>query len=244
MKLINCLIVFFFFKKDGDVEAPKENYVPRRYNKEDDDIFEDHIDEGLNFSKFENIPVQVSGENIPAHIERFSDVAKDDSIVQAIKKSGYKTLTPIQKYGIPIIMGNRDLMASAQTGSGKTIAFLLPIVQALLSDPSSKDYEGKCSPQCLIVTPTRELAIQIFEQAHKLTFKNDLVPNVVYGGANYGDQKNRISYGANIVVATPGRLIHFLEKEIISLSKLKYFVLDEADRMIDQGKQMNDRFFF
>lgn len=179
--------------------------------------------------------MQVSGENIPDPLTKFSDIAKHESIVEAIKKSGYHTMTPIQKYGIAIINNKRDLMASAQTGSGKTMAFLLPIVQALLNDKDSFDYPEKASPQCLVVTPTRELAIQIYEQALKLTFKNDLRPSVVYGGANFGDQRNRLARGSNIVIATPGRLIHFIEKEMMSLEKLKYFVLDEADRMIDQG---------
>jgi len=215
-------------------EAPKENYIPRQYNKADEDLFET-VGEGLNFEKFDNIPVQVSGENIPDPIRKFSDIAKDPTVIEAIKKSGYRTLTPIQKYGISIVMHKRDLMASAQTGSGKTMAFLLPIVENLLNDPASKDYGDKCSPQALVLTPTRELAIQIYEQALKLTFKNDLKPCVVYGGTAFRDQKNRVEYGANIIVATPGRMLHFLEKEVISLSKLKYFVLDEADRMIDQG---------
>lgn len=219
---------------ESGVEKKKENYIPRRYKKEDEDLF-DHVGEGINFAKFNDIPIQVSGENIPQPIEKFSDVAKDPSIAEAIKKSGYTTLTPIQKYGISIVMNGRDLMGSATTGSGKTIAFLLPIIQNLIQNESSKDYGDKCSPQALIITPTRELAIQIYEQAMKLCFKNDLRPCVIYGGAAFQDQSNRISYGANIIVATCGRLIHFLEKEFIKFDKLKYLVLDEADRMIDQG---------
>lgn len=108
------------------------------------------------------------------------------------------------------------------------MAFLLPIVQSLIEDPAHQEYGDKCSPQALIVAPTRELAIQIYEQALKLTFKNKIQPCVVYGGTFFGDQRNRISYGANIVVATVGRLLGFLEKEMMSLSKLKFLVLDEA----------------
>lgn len=112
------------------------------------------------------------------------------------------------------------------------MAFLLPIVQALVDDPESSDFGDTCSPQCLIMTPTRELAIQIYEQALKLTFKNDIKSCVVYGGANFGDQRNRISYGANIIVATPGRCNHFLEQNMIKLNKLKYFVLDEVSEFL------------
>lgn len=115
------------------------------------------------------------------------------------------------------------------------MAFLLPIVENLIRDPSCKEYGDKCSPQALIIAPTRELAIQIFQQAFKLCKFNELNACVVYGGANFGDQRNRIQRGANIVVATPGRLIHFLEKEMLGLDNIKFFVLDEADRMIDQG---------
>lgn len=115
------LISFFFFFNllilaGEDGEKPKERYIPRRYDKQDEDLFE-NIGEGINFSQFGHIPVQVSGENIPDPIQRFSEVAKDPSIIEAIKKSNYQTLTPIQKYGISILMNGRDLMASAQTGS-------------------------------------------------------------------------------------------------------------------------------
>jgi len=217
-----------------DGEKKKEIYIPRRYNKEDEDLFE-NIGEGINFEKFEKIPVQVSGENPPLPITRFTDVIKDESLIQAIKKSGYRTLTPIQKYAIAVIMNKRDLMASAQTGSGKTNAFLLPIIQDLLETNASNLGDENCSPQCVIISPTRELAVQIYQQALKLTYKNSLKAEVVYGGANLRDQISRLSYGANVIAATPGRLNQLLEKEIISLKKLKYLVIDEADRMIDQG---------
>lgn len=127
LKLVNyyCLIklsneltkklILFSRSTGADGEVKKENYIPRVYNKEDEDLFET-VTEGINFQKFDNIPVQVSGENIPEPIQRFSEIAKDPSVVEAVKKSGYQTLTPIQKYGIAIVMNKRDLMASAQTG--------------------------------------------------------------------------------------------------------------------------------
>ena len=117
IKLIsNLYFLFLIFKCLEEGEPKKERYIPRRYNKDDEDLFE-HIGEGINFSNIERIPVQVSGENIPDHIEKFSDVAQDNSVIEAIKRSNYRSLTPIQKYGIPIVVAGRDLMASAQTGS-------------------------------------------------------------------------------------------------------------------------------
>lgn len=113
-KLINYICPFQDSTEDG--EKKKEIYIPQHKDKEDSDLF-DHVGEGINFVKFVNIPVQVSGENIPEPLKKFSDIAKHPSVIEAIKKSEYHTLTPVQKYGMPIIAGDRDLMASATTGS-------------------------------------------------------------------------------------------------------------------------------
>ncbi|CAI6356877.1 unnamed protein product [Macrosiphum euphorbiae] len=144
--------------------------------------------------------------------------------------------TPIQKYAIPIIMHGKDMIASAQTGSGKTAAFVLPILNSLISEPSEivVDYDH-CEPQGLILSPTRELAIQICEVATKLSRGTSIRCELLYGGTATYHQKEKILRGVHIIVATPGRLIDFVNRGLITFSSLRFFVLDEADRMLDMG---------
>nr|ABC87271.1 vasa-like protein [Macrobrachium rosenbergii] len=141
---------------------------------------------------------------------------------------------PVQKCGIP--RGGGDLMACAQTGSGKTAAFLLPILQQLMADGvAASSFVELQEPEAIIVAPTRELINQIFLEARKFAYGTCVRPVVVYGGVNTGFQLREISKGCNIVCGTPGRLLDVIQRGWIGLTKLRYLVLDEADRMLDMG---------
>jgi superfamily II DNA/RNA helicase len=153
-------------------------------------------------------------------------------ILKAIKAAGYVTPTPIQQQGIPIIQSGRDLRASAQTGTGKTASFLLPAINRL-TVPSPIPGKG---PRVLILVPTRELAMQVAEEAAKYSrFLSKTKTVCIYGGAPYPIQNRELSRPYEILVATPGRLIDHMERGNINFSRVEMFVLDEADRMLDMG---------
>ncbi|MDR3287103.1 MAG: DEAD/DEAH box helicase, partial [Prevotellaceae bacterium] len=154
-------------------------------------------------------------------------------ILKAIKEEGYTIPTPIQAAAIPIVLKGSDLLGCAQTGTGKTAAFSAPILQ-LLSQKNTQ-YERKRKIRSLIVTPTRELAIQIGESVCTYGKFTTLTSTVVFGGVNQTAQVNALRYGVDILVATPGRLLDLMNQKIISLSDVEIFVLDEADRMLDMG---------
>lgn len=150
-------------------------------------------------------------------------------LLKALDEQGYKTPTPIQEQAIPVVLAGKDLLGCAQTGTGKTAAFSLPILQHLASDQSKRAIKA------LILTPTRELAIQIHES---ITTYGKFLPvthQVVFGGVNIQTQIAALRKGATILVATPGRLLDLVNQRIISLHAVTHFVLDEADRMLDMG---------
>jgi len=217
--------------EDGTV---KESYVP----KEDvgaEELFKSGIASGINFSKYDNIKVSVTGENIPASISSFNQAGLRPLLLENVTKSGYRVPTPVQKNGIPIIMAGRDLMACAQTGSGKTAAFLVPIINKLLISQAESSSGACVSPQALVISPTRELALQIYNEARKFAQGSILKTVVVYGGTSTGYQARKLENGCNILVATPGRLLDYVEKGKVSFRSLEFLVLDEADRMLDMG---------
>ncbi|MCG8474673.1 MAG: DEAD/DEAH box helicase [Cytophagales bacterium] len=144
---------------------------------------------------------------------------------------GFKEPTPIQEQAIPHILENKDLIACAQTGTGKTAAFLLPIIDLIQREPTDHI-------NALIIVPTRELAVQIDQQLEGFSYFMDVSGVAIYGGssgANWDAQRNAIQQGADILVATPGRLIQHLRQGYLDVSKIKHLVLDEADRMLDMG---------
>lgn len=200
---------------------------------------------GINFDKYEGIPVDATGNNVPEPIKDFCDINLGEIIQSNIKLSGYATPTPVQKYSVPIIKDKRDLMACAQTGSGKTAAFLLPILSRLneegpgpsYSEGSSNHYNKRsaATPLAVILAPTRELALQIYDEAKKFSYRSHIRPVVVYGGAEVSSQIHELSRGCDILVATPGRLQDMLERHRVTLEKVRFLVLDEADRMLDMG---------
>jgi ATP-dependent RNA helicase DDX3X len=199
---------------------------------------------GINFEKYDDIPVEASGHDVPEPVLKFTNPPLDDHLIKNIELAHYKVPTPVQKYSIPIVMGGRDLMACAQTGSGKTGGFLFPILsQAFINGPSAAPTgaggnfgrQRKAYPTSLILAPTRELVSQIFDESRKFAYRSWVRPCVVYGGADIGSQLRQIERGCDLLVATPGRLVDLIERGRISLCNIKYLVLDEADRMLDMG---------
>ena len=163
----------------------------------------------------------------------FSSFHFHESLSESLEASGYQKPTPIQEKAIPVILEGKDIIASAQTGTGKTAAFLLPVLHKLLSE-DKKDTEV----HALILVPTRELAIQISSHLDGLTYFTSLSSIAVYGGGDGGSfvqEKQALSRGVDIVVATPGKLISHLNMGYVKVKELKYLVLDEADRMLDMG---------
>ncbi|CAH1163579.1 unnamed protein product [Phaedon cochleariae] len=216
-------------------EVKREIYVPVERTA-DEDLFTSTISSGINFIKLDDIEVNVSGEDVPPPMMSFEAAGLRPHLLENVKKSGYLKPTPIQKYAVPIIMGGRDLMGCAQTGSGKTAAFLLPMINKLLSSQEGPVVDGSTSqPRVVIVSPTRELAIQIYEQAKKFAYNSIVKTVVAYGGTSVSYQKNHVLAGCHILVATPGRLLDFVKRGHVSFASLQYFVLDEADRMLDMG---------
>ena len=161
----------------------------------------------------------------------FSSLGLSDALLKAISKKGYTTPSPIQQKAIPPILEGKDVLASAQTGTGKTAGFTLPILQLL-----SQGQQLRQRPiRALILTPTRELAAQILANIKEYSTFLDLKSTVIFGGVNQNPQVTQLRQGVDILVATPGRLIDLQNQGLISLAKVEILVLDEADRMLDMG---------
>ena len=192
---------------------------------------------GLNFDAYEDIPVEISGSNPPKPIEFFADVDFGKEINANIERCKFKRPTPVQRHAIPISLAGRDLMACAQTGSGKTAAFCFPIIAGILKRGLLNGNAGgrKTFPLALVLSPTRELAIQIHEEARKFAYKTGCRAVVVYGGAPAVEQFREMERGCDILIATPGRLIDLIDRAKVGLAKCEYLALDEADRMLDMG---------
>ncbi|KAI8073453.1 P-loop containing nucleoside triphosphate hydrolase protein [Gilbertella persicaria] len=216
--------------------GPRNPHVERELfgTAEDKKIL--HI--GINFDKYDNIPIEVSGKDVPPLIEEFTSPPMDTHLLSNIELARYTKPTPVQKASIPIVINHRDLMACAQTGSGKTAGFLFPILSSMFEKgPTTTGIyrPHKAYPEALVLAPTRELASQIFEEAKKFAYRSWVRPCVAYGGADIGQQLRQISYGCDVLVATPGRLVDLIERARISLAKVRFLILDEADRMLDMG---------
>lgn len=163
----------------------------------------------------------------------FEDLKLISPILKALKDVDYTTPTAIQAKAIPLVLNREDVIGSAQTGTGKTAAFAIPIIQHLVNETQNSG--GKKKVQVLVVTPTRELAIQIAESFTDYSKYTNLRNTVIFGGVSQGKQTNALRSGVDILVATPGRLLDLMNQGYISLQHIKYFVLDEADRMLDMG---------
>jgi ATP-dependent RNA helicase RhlE len=163
----------------------------------------------------------------------FKEFGFDSRLLEGIEATGYTTATPIQEKVIPLILEGKDIIASAQTGTGKTAAFLLPIVNKLLTIE-----HGEHHINALVIVPTRELAVQISQNMEGLSYFTNISSIAVYGGGDgttFNTEKQALSHGADLVICTPGRMISHLNLGYVKLDGLKYLILDEADRMLDMG---------
>lgn len=166
------------------------------------------------------------------HIQSFSELSIDPNIQKAVAESGYTKPTPIQIQAIPLLLEKRDLLGCAQTGTGKTAAFALPIMHNLVKD-NRKTIPKQ--PRVLVLVPTRELAVQVHESFQVYGKYLQLKTAVIFGGVGQGPQVKALAKGVDVLVATPGRLVDLMDQRFISLINLEVFVLDEADRMLDMG---------
>jgi ATP-dependent RNA helicase RhlE len=165
----------------------------------------------------------------------FTDLGLVEPIVRAVHEHGYDTPTPIQAQAIPTILSGADLLGGAQTGTGKTAGFTLPMLQRLMTQPAVRDAKGKLPIRALILTPTRELAAQVEESVRVYGKYSRLTSMVMFGGVGMQPQIDKLRRGVDILVATPGRLLDHHGQRTLDLSHIEIFVLDEADRMLDMG---------
>ena len=163
----------------------------------------------------------------------FEELQLQPLLLKALKEKGYLTPSPIQEKAIPHILDGRDVLGCAQTGTGKTAAFALPIIQNLMQDPSMHSRKKKI--RSLILTPTRELALQIAENFKEYGAHTNIICTVIFGGVSAVPQIEALRRGTDILVATPGRLNDLIQQKEISLNAFEIFVLDESDRMLDMG---------
>src|ERR1700739_1241519 len=159
----------------------------------------------------------------------FKDLKLTEPLLMALESIGYKEPTPIQQQAITPILNGSDIFGCAQTGTGKTGAFSLPILQQLYNKPSSKDVK------VLILAPTRELALQISDNISSYSKHLKVAHTTIFGGVSQKNQERELKKGVDIIIATPGRLLDLMMQGIIRLDKIEHFVLDEADRMLDMG---------
>ena len=171
---------------------------------------------------------------------KFSSLALDDRLLAALDKLEFKLCTPIQAESLPLLLANQDVSGQAQTGTGKTLAFLLACAQHLLNSNLGQTIPGK--PRVLILAPTRELALQIYKDANNLLADLPLKTAICYGGKAYEEQKRQFDRKIDILIGTPGRLIDFLKQKLYNLRSVEAMVLDEADRMFDMGFIQDVRF--
>jgi superfamily II DNA/RNA helicase len=174
-------------------------------------------------------------KNATSPVANFSDFALDPTILKAVAEQGYTQATPIQAKAIPIVLEGRDVMGAAQTGTGKTAAFTLPIIQKLLPQANTSTSPARHPIRALILTPTRELSDQVAENASLYAKFTNLRTAVVFGGVDIKPQTALLRSGVEILIATPGRLLDHITSKTADLSQVQILVLDEADRMLDMG---------
>eukprot|EP01025_Chloroclados_australasicus_P025440 TRINITY_DN2542_c0_g1_i10.p1 TRINITY_DN2542_c0_g1~~TRINITY_DN2542_c0_g1_i10.p1 ORF type:complete len:725 (-),score=122.60 TRINITY_DN2542_c0_g1_i10:2995-5169(-) len=194
------------------------------------------VNSAIDFGAYEDIPVETSGREVPKAIEKFEDLDLGEVLMANIRRCKYEKPTPVQKYSIPIGVAGRDMMACAQTGSGKTAAFCFPMIARIFTlNMQLGERRRKATPYALVLSPTRELTVQIHEELRKFTYQSPLKTTVVYGGAPVGEQLRNLERGCDMLVATPGRLSDLMERGRVSLASCHFLCLDEADRMLDMG---------
>lgn len=171
----------------------------------------------------------------------FKDLGLHESLLQGVEHAGFSHCTPIQAKTLPLVLAGQDVMGQAQTGTGKTAAFLLAAMQRLISVPKQKR-EGISQPRVFVLAPTRELAVQIHKDAEIFNVGGQFSIACIYGGADYEKQRQMVQKGVDILIATPGRAIDYFKQKIYNLKGVQVMVLDEADRMFDMGFIKDVRF--
>jgi superfamily II DNA/RNA helicase len=164
---------------------------------------------------------------------KFTEFGFDDRLIEGIEASGYENATPVQEQVIPLILQGKDIIASAQTGTGKTAAFLLPLINKIITNPQQNH-----TNTALVIVPTRELAIQIAQHMEGLSYFTSVSSIAVYGGGDgnaFVQEKKALSQGADVVICTPGKMMAHIKMGYVKLQGLQYLILDEADRMLDMG---------
>jgi len=180
-------------------------------------------------------PASITVIEPPVAVPRFEDFGLAPEILRALSEQGYVHPTPIQAEAIPVVLQGRDVMGAAQTGTGKTAGFSLPIIQRLLAHASTSASPARHPVRALILTPTRELADQVAENVKAYSRFTPLRSTVVFGGVDMAPQTATLRSGVEIVIATPGRLLDHVQQKTINLSQTQILVMDEADRMLDMG---------
>ncbi|KAH8690538.1 putative DEAD/DEAH box RNA helicase [Talaromyces proteolyticus] len=203
---------------------------------------------GVKFENIKNIQVTAESSQRPAPITSFEDAGLHPAMQANVRLCGYRVPTPIQAYAIPAVLTGHDLIAVAQTGSGKTAAFFIPVLSKLMGKAKKLAaprpniaapgfaLEGntvRAEPLVLVIVPTRELAYQIFDEARRLCYRSMLRPCVVYGGGPVRNQQEELQKGCDILIGTPGRLIDFMGRpHVLSLNRVRYTIIDEADELL------------
>jgi ATP-dependent RNA helicase RhlE len=177
----------------------------------------------------------VNPESPPVDPPRFDTLPLDPKLLKAVADSGYLSMTPIQAKAIPMVLDGRDVMGAAQTGTGKTAAFTLPLLQRMLKHENPSTSPARHPVRALVLTPTRELAVQVAENVAKYAKQTQLRSLVVFGGVDMKPQTAELKAGVEVLIATPGRLLDHIEAKNCALHQVEYVVLDEADRMLDIG---------
>jgi len=206
----------------------------------EDEIFK-VVHDGIDFKKHSNITIDCSDKSI-VPITQFTDASGlHPKVLKNISRAKYTDPTPVQRYAIPIGLAGRDLMACAQTGSGKTAAFLVPGLTRLLELKPPERNRRYSEPYALILAPTRELAVQIQKEVLKFSYETWIRSSVLYGGAPIGGQARDLERGVDVVVGTPGRVKDFIKRGKLFFNETRFLCLDEADRMLDMGFEKDIR---
>ncbi|XP_019084938.1 PREDICTED: DEAD-box ATP-dependent RNA helicase 11-like isoform X2 [Camelina sativa] len=223
--------------RSGGWDRREREVNPFGDDAEPEPVFTEQENTGINFDAYEDIPVETSGGDVPPPVNTFADIDLGDALNLNIRRCKYVRPTPVQRHAIPILLGDRDLMACAQTGSGKTAAFCFPIISGIMKDQHLQRPRGSRTvyPLAVILSPTRELACQIHDEAKKFSYQTGVKVVVAYGGTPINQQLRELERGVDILVATPGRLNDLLERARVSMQMIKFLALDEADRMLDMG---------